>query len=198
MADLGTQHHCIVAAFFRLAEACFQNKKLGNSGNQNAGGNATTGTTESTDTTTGGTTPTPGAVTGTIVVNEWLRIRSGPGTSYAVAGYLKPNDKVTITEQKTVGAITWGKIEKGWISMQYVKLDKTESGGATDIQPPAEDVRTVTATGLWIRKLPGTANEIVGYLYNGTRVTVLEIKTVNGRQWGRISNGWICLEYTKK
>ena len=45
-----------------------------------------------------------------------------------------------------------------------------------------------------------TANgfAIVSYLYNGTKVTILETKTVAGSQWGRISNGWICLDYTVK
>ena len=164
------------------------------------GGNATGGATTGSNTTGGAAT---NAVTGTVKVNEWLRVRSGPGTSYAVAGYLKPNERVEITEQKTVGAITWGKMSTGWISMQYVELDKTSGdSAATPTTPttPAEDVRTVNATTLYIRKTPGTgtANTIVGYLYNGTKVTILETKTVDGRQWGRISNGWICLEYTKK
>lgn len=149
---------------------------------------------------TGGTAV---SLTGTVNVNEWLRIRSGPGTSYAVAGYMKPNEKVTITEQKTVGAITWGKTEKGWISMQYVVLDKADgnsSGAAPEATPETNgDVRTVTATSLYIRKTPGTGkgNTIVGYLYNGTKITVLETQTVDGRPWGRINNGWVCLEYTK-
>ena len=134
-----------------------------------------------------------------------MRIRSGPGTSYAVAGYMKPNERVEITEQKTVGAITWGKTSKGWISMQYVEVDKAQSGSDTTTPTtpttpaaPADDVRTVKATSLYIRKDAGTNHAIVGYLYNGTKVTILEIKTVDGRQWGRITNGWICLEYTIK
>ena len=158
--------------------------------------------TGSNNTTTPGTSTTPPAtVTGTVKVDEWLRVRSGPGTTYAVAGYMKPNEHVEITEQKTVGNITWGKTSKGWISMQYVVLDKAQSGGnnsSTQTQTPAADVRTVNATTLYIRKEPGTGNTILGYLVNGTKVTILETKTVNGSQWGRISNGWICLDYTKK
>ena len=167
----------------------------GNSGN--------TGSGSSTETTVGGSTGNAGTtVTGTVQVDEWLRVRTGPSTSYAVACYLKPNEKVTITEQKTVGAITWGKIDKGWISMQYVKLDKTQSGTDEPTEPttpaaPKEDVRTVNASSLYIREEPGVGNTIVGYLYNGTKVTILETKTVGTSQWGRISNGWICLDYTK-
>ena len=167
------------------------------SGNNNSGSDATTGTTVPN---TGNDSGTSGTVTGTIIVNEWLRVRSGPGTTYSIAGYLQPNDKVIITEQKTVGAITWGKIEKGWISMQYVKLDKNENNNQNNSQTPAADERTITATSLYIRKNPGTGanSTILGFLTYGTKVTILEIQTVSGVQWGRISNGWICLSYTKK
>ena len=112
---------------------------------------------------------------------------------------MKPNEKVTITEQKVVGSITWGKTAKGWISLQYVQLDNGQSNAGSTSSNTSEDVRTITATTLYVRKTPGTgsANTIVGYLYKGTKVTVLETKTVDGRPWGRISNGWICLEYAK-
>ena len=66
------------------------------------------------------------AVTGTVVnVSEFLRVRSGPGTSYSEVGTLKPNEKVTITEQKTVDGMTWGKIGTNkWVSMYYIKVNK--------------------------------------------------------------------------
>lgn len=63
------------------------------------------------------------AVTGTVNVTESLRVRSGPGTSYSEVGTLKPNEKVTITEQKTVDGMTWGKISTGWVSMDYIIVD---------------------------------------------------------------------------
>ena len=44
--------------------------------------------------------PQQNKVTGVTNVNDFLRIRSGPGTSYSVAGYLKPKQKVEILEQK--------------------------------------------------------------------------------------------------
>lgn len=144
----------------------------------------TTGGTTSGGTTTGGTTTT---VTGIINVQDSMNVRGGPGTNYAIVGKLKANETVTITEIKTVGGVVWGKISTGWISMQYVKIAET----------PVQDVRTVNATSLYVRKTAGTNGTIVGYLYNGAKVTILETKTVDGRQWGRISNGWICLDYVK-
>lgn len=60
--------------------------------------------------------------TGTITTNE-LNIRGGPGTNYDVVGSLNSGDKVTIYSTTTVDGVTWGNIDKGWISMAYVDLD---------------------------------------------------------------------------
>ena len=150
------------------------------------------------DTNSGNTAPdnsgsnsnTPAAVTGTVDVNGALRIRSGPGGSYSITGYVYDGDKVTITETKTVGSTTWGKTAKGWISLAYVKLD-----GSLENQ---KDIRTVTASCLKVRKGAGTGYKVVDYLYKGDKVEILEIKTVSGKKWGRIATGWISLDYTKQ
>ncbi len=139
-------------------------------------------------------------VTGTVNVKEFLRIRKGPSTSYAVAGYLGPKDKVEILEQKTVGGTVWGRISKGWISLDYVILDKqtnSNSSGGTNTNTNQSTTKTVTADCLRIRSAAGTSNRIVGYLYEGAKVTILEQKTVGGTVWGRISKGWISMDYTK-
>ena len=143
------------------------------------------------------TTPAPeqnttASVTGYANVQEWLNVRSGPGTSYSIVGKLKPRETVTITERKTVGATQWGKISTGWVSMDYIVLNT--SGSA---QPQAT-TKTITADCLRVRKDAGTSNSIVGYLYYGAKVQILETKTIsNGEVWGRISNGWISMDYAK-
>lgn len=134
-------------------------------------------------------------VTGTVNVKEWLRVRTGPGTTYSVAGYLKPNEKVTITARQTVGGTVWGKISSGWISLDYVILDKQSSSGGSASQPVT---KTITADCLRVRSDAGTSNTIVGYLYYGTKVQILETKNAaNGGLWGRISTGWISMDYAK-
>lgn len=60
--------------------------------------------------------------TGTVNTSV-LRIRANAGTSYDVAGYLQEGDRVEILETKQVGSVLWGRIEQGWISMDYVDLD---------------------------------------------------------------------------
>lgn len=138
------------------------------------------------------------SVTGTVKVNDWLRVRSGPGTSYSVAGYLKPNEKVTITEQKTVNGTVWGKISSGWISMDYVVVDKDGSTGNTgNTGSGSGNTKTVIADCLRVRSGPGTVNKIVGYVYYGAKVEITATSNYKGVIWGKISTGWISLEYVK-
>ena len=130
---------------------------------------------------------------GTVQVSDLLRVRSGPGTSYPISAYLKNGDKVEITERRTVNGTQWGKIAKGWISLDYVKLDQTQQTP----QEPQKIIKTVTADCLRVRSVPGTSGTVVGYLYRGTKVEILETQTVNGTVWGKTTKGWISLDYAK-
>jgi hypothetical protein len=64
-------------------------------------------------------------ITGYANVTDFLRVRSGPGTSYAEVGQLKAKEKVTITEKaKDANGMVWGKIGTDkWVSMDYIKVD---------------------------------------------------------------------------
>ena len=130
----------------------------------------------------------------TVRVNSELRIRSDAGMNFEVVGLLPAGSKIVILEQKTVDSTVWGRMDRGWISMDYV-TPVTESTPEEDVGPKPE-IRTITAACLCVRSGAGTGNKVVGYLYKNAKVTVTEIKTVNGEQWGKVSNGWICLTYT--
>ncbi len=136
---------------------------------------------------------------GTVKVSDLLRVRSGPGTSYAIAAYLKNGTKVEVTERKTVSGTEWGKIDKGWISLSYVVFSQQtqQPQQPQQSQQSQKVTKTVTADCLRIRSDAGTNNTIVGYLYTGAKVEILETKTVNGAVWGRISKGWISMDYVK-
>lgn len=129
---------------------------------------------------------TPQSYIGTVKVSDLLRIRAGAGTSYAITGYLSPNARVEITETKTVNSTRWGKIEKGWISLDYVELEGEASRPVT---------KTVTASCLRIRSGAGTSYKIVGFLYKGAKVEVLETETVGSAVWARLSDGWVSMDY---
>lgn len=125
--------------------------------------------------------------TGVVANTSSLRIRSGAGTNYGIVGSLNRGDKVEIYEIKTVGSVKWGRISNGWISLDYVKMDSSGSNESA--------VYTVKASSLRIRSGAGTNYRTVGYLTNGQKVTVLETKTVSGTVWGKITQGWVCMDY---
>lgn len=159
-------------------------------------GQGTTGNTGS-----AGSTVTK--ITGTVTSSAELRIRSGAGKDFSVVGFLKPNAVVTITEKKTVDGTTWGKVEKGWVSMDYIKVDST-SGSDNNTLPDVEfedeneisTTKTVNVGSLCIRNGAGVGNSVVGYLYKGDKVTYTETKTADGQLWGKIASGWVCLDFT--
>lgn len=129
-----------------------------------------------------------------------LCVRNGAGFSTSVIGTLYQGDAVEILETKDADGMTWGRISGGWISMTYVELDSTASGTpGTDNSGSASTTKTgtVTASELCVRSGAGTSNSVLGYLYKGTKVEILESKTVSGMMWGRISSGWICLDYVE-
>lgn len=54
---------------------------------------------------------------------------------------------------------------------------------------------TISCEVLNIRSGPGVTHDIVRGLVAGERVHIMELIEVNGSQWGRVSDGWICLDY---
>ena len=142
----------------------------------------------------------PAAVIGTVDVNDFLRVRSGPSTSYAISAYLKPKDKVEILEQKTVGSTVWGRIDQGWVSMDYIILDRAPE--QTEPEPnvpqqPESVIKTVIADCLRIRSGAGTGYAVVGYLYTGAKVEILETQQVGSTTWGKTAQGWISMDYVR-
>lgn len=164
------------------------------------------------------TEPENTKVSGTVKANGGLALRKGPGTGYDVIRYLPNGSKVSVTEQKTVGSMTWGYTGEGWISMTYVVLDKAESvpESKPETKPETEPGNKETAeeapekseseqtkltgtvnakSGLTVRAGAGTTYAVKRYLNNGTKVTITEVKDNNGTKWGKISDGWICMDY---
>ena len=161
-------------------------------------------------------TTTTKPVTGTVSTGgTTLRVRSGAGSSYTITDYLQDGSRVEILERKSVNGVVWGRISKGWIMMDFVKLDtadnsnsNTGNSGNTDSNTGNTDnsdntsetkVGTVTLTSntLNVRAGAGLSFKVVGYLVNGAKVTILETKVVDGMTWGRIANGWVSMNYIK-
>ena len=149
-------------------------------------------------------TETSKTLTGTVTASS-LNVRAGAGTGYSIVGSYQNGAKVTIREATKVGSVTWGRTDKGWVSMDYIKLD---SGSSSTQTKPTESATTApttaaagragtTTTEVNVRVGAGTNNTRVTRLAKGTKVTVTDMKMVNGTVWGKISNGWLCLDYVK-
>ena len=135
--------------------------------------------------------------TGTVKVEGGgqLRIRKGPGTSYDVAGFLNSGDKVSILQTQKNGTMLWGKLNKGWVSMNYIVLGEQEPAPETPSTNPVQTGTVKVSGQLWIRNGPGTNQDFVGFLNNGAKVTITETAKGGSLNWGKTDQGWICLSY---
>ena len=158
-------------------------------------------TTTAPSSTTG--TTTGSGQTGTVTASELL-IRQSPSTAATSVGKYTKGTQVTILESSN----GWGRTDKGWINMGYVRLGNGTTNTATNTNTNTNTNTTtntntgttttaggkkgvVTATQLNIRESAATtANRAGSYSY-GDRITILE--TNNG--WGRTDKGWVSMDY---
>ncbi|MBR2049055.1 MAG: S-layer homology domain-containing protein [Oscillospiraceae bacterium] len=173
----------------------------------------------------------PVSLTGT-VNTKLLTIRTGPGVGYQSLALLSQGDRVEITATATGDGYTWGKIQEGWICLDYVLLDEPEETQPTEpestepeetepdetepevtepevtepeetepepTEPEESDLfartGTVNTAVLTVRSGPGTEYESVGHLIRDERVIIYERRDDGTRFWGRMDEGWICLDY---
>lgn len=129
--------------------------------------------------------------TGVVAVAK-LNVRSGAGTTYEALRYITKGEKVNIYETKTVDGTVWGRIDDGWVVLEYVTLD---SSGNDTSEDKVIATGVVTASSLNVRSGAGSGYSSVGTLSKGTSVEIYETKTVDGTTWGRIESGWISMSY---
>ena len=135
----------------------------------------------------------PAAVDG-IIIADALRVRSGPGTEYSIVSFYYQNESVTVFERVSVDSADWGKTSRGWINLDYFVPHSSDKDS-----PSSADIgkKTVIGDCLRVRRETSTDSRIAALLYYGDQVTVLETKTVDGTVWGRINQGWICMDYVE-
>lgn len=142
--------------------------------------------------TSGTTTATTG--TGTVISSTGLNVRIGAGANYQRVSSLTPGSQVTIYEVVQNGSQLWGRIGVNqWVCMTYIRMNGTTTGTTTTI--PSTGYQGRVTTNMNVRAAAGTNNAIVGRLTAGTTVVVYELTSVNGVSWGRIANGWVCMNY---
>ena len=152
---------------------------------------------------------TPTTVTNmyvTVVDTDALNVRKAPDGD--IVGSLSAGTKVEILEQKMAGDRLWGRYSGGWICLRsYVMVEtatevvyqsQRQVGKVLKTVPKAARADGwVRADYLNVRSGPGTQHEVVSDLRRGDPVSILEYATANGKGWGRIEAGWICLNYVQ-
>lgn len=144
--------------------------------------------------TANGTTPGQISLTGTVNSNINLNVRSGAGLGNPQIASLPKGTKVTVYEQVTADGMLWGKINvngtSGWVCMSYISVEQTNNSGTGVMGTIARCFDSVN-----VRSAPGVGNAIVGKLKVGTRVEIFEQRLYSAQYWGRVAQGWICMEY---
>ena len=117
---------------------------------------------------------------------------------------MKEGQTVNILEQFTYNGTTWGCIKNGWISMDFVSVDgQTNNNNTTNTNTNTNTTvgtsnGVITADGLRIRSGAGTGYDVVGSLNKGDKVTITSRTMVGNTVWGKISQGWISMEYVNE
>lgn len=153
--------------------------------------NGTTTTPEAT-TPTEPTVQTSNYATGIVNSNIPLQIRQTADVNSPSVGQLQKGVTITIYEQTRAGGMDWGRIDKGWVSLSYVTMTSTGSTGAGDMGTIIKAFSKVN-----VRSDTSTNSAIVGEIMVGSRVEVLDQKSVNGYTWYRINSGWVAGEYVE-
>jgi len=133
----------------------------------------------------------PTYATGTGVTTSGLNIRKEANADSEKVGSYQEGDKVTITEVKD----GWGKTDKGWINLKYVKMDaassEPETGTNTAFKTGSATVKVNSS--LTIRKEAKSDAEKIGSYKNGDKVTITDVSG----EWGKTDKGWINLRYVE-
>ena len=104
---------------------------------------------------------------GTAYATDAVNVRSGPGTSYTVLGYLSRGEKVTITGTVSNG---WTQIQLpgnrlGYVSSAY--LSASYPSGGCVIVTPSGDRYKVNTGALNVRSGPSTSYSVLGTVGQG-------------------------------
>ena len=123
-----------------------------------------------------------------------LRIRSGPGASFRIVGFLNQGQEVTVLEQnenwyKVTSAFGEGWVIRDFLDIQTVKVTNNK-GSET-----STDSGTVNADTLNVRKSPSSTSTVMGKLTKGTSVAIFSRQN----NWVEIGyanlKGWVSSEF---
>ena len=144
----------------------------------------------------------------TVINTDSLRVRKTGSTFAQQIGRLSRGTTVAVWEYDD----GWYKVdynkngvydykEDGWCSEVYLDVHKKvtsstvtdASGNQYQTDGTGKGIIANTYSGVNVRSGPSTGHATKGKLLPGTVVDILE--TANSRKWGRVAQGWICMDY---
>jgi len=157
---------------------------------------------------------------------DGLSVHKNPNSDSTILSQLPMDLEIEILEKKLVNGGEWGRIEKmkltdgtkteaGWVDLQYVRLpgeeaepevEATEPPTEAPTEPPVMQpdpekgitvMGTVVTGKLNIRKAAGSQYEAFDAYYEGDRIEIQEIVTVDDTNWGRTGKGWVGMGYVR-
>jgi len=147
----------------------------------------------------------------TVIGTDNVNVRAYTDATYAKVGSLSRGTTVHVWDEED----GWYKIdhnqngeeeyEDGWVSGQYLNLfQSSSSGSSSGTGSTGSGNGTVetglgivanTYTGVNVRTGAGTGYAAVGKILAGTTVEIQEVKNVGTAKWGRVPQGWVCMDY---
>lgn len=135
------------------------------------------------------------STTGKKLVATWgVNVRTGGSTKYKIIGYIKKNSTV---EMLGVASTGWYKVKLsdgtiGYSSNKYLKENNSNSGNnSNDSNNNVTVIDSLIATAnLNVRSGTSTSNSIIGIVYKGDKVSIVE-RTNNNWYKVKLSNGKI-------
>ncbi len=150
------------------------------------------------------------------ISDDYVNLRKGAGTNYAVVTCMRKNTKFTLLDTKLYNT-NWYKIKTsnsktGYVHKNYVKLDKTTSSntssGSSSSNTNTNTGTTITSKTGYIsadyvnlRKGAGTNYAVVTCMRKNTKFTLLDTKLYN-KSWYKIKTsnsktGYVHKDYVK-
>ena len=130
---------------------------------------------------------TPKGLAG-VVAGDSVNIRFGPGMNYGSNSTLSTGTKVYVQEVDLKSSpLPWGKIEEGWICLNYVQLDNPDEL----LQYSSPTLGITLNKGIQLYNGPGTFYGQAGQLVKDVRLNIFGIVG----NCARIAGGWLLVDH---
>ena len=132
-----------------------------------------------------------------VVTSGPLRLRSGPGLSYAVLASLSTGTRMEVIDNGgTADGYEWAKVwvsaldKTGFVARTFIAPEGTSGGGGTFPIGSTVHVDTASGSGANMRSAPSITASVVRIVANGTTGTVQSGETSSGGYaWIKVTMG---------